>query len=133
MTRSELSKFIQQNIAEQGNASAMALSSLVEELIKRIPCVVHIANTSTKSGGKTIYKIIDTQEEINAIIESIKNNDLPSICVHDNGVSLHFSHIEISDNLVTCYLTTFDGNYVLSLSEEEGFSELTHAKNNTLQ
>lgn len=34
----------------------------------------------------------------------------------------------ISDDIVTCYLTTFDGNYTLLLSKEEGLSELSHTK-----
>ena len=39
-----------------------------------------------------------------------------------------FSHIEVSGDIVTCYLTTFDGNYTLLLSKEEGLSELSHSK-----
>lgn len=128
MTRTELNKFIQQNISEQGNASSIALTSLSIELIKHIPCTVHISNNKTESLNKTIYKITDDQNEINAIINSITKNEVSNVCVHDNGVTLHFSHIEVSDDIVTCYLTTFDGNYTLLLSKEEGLSELSHVK-----
>lgn len=128
MNRSELNKFIQQSISEQGNASSIALTQLAIELMKHIPCTVHISNDKIENLDKTIYKIIDNQDEIDTIIDAITGNEVSSICMYDNGVTLHFSHIEISDGLVTCYLTTFDGNYTLLLSKEEGLSELSHVK-----
>lgn len=81
MTRTELNKFIQQNISEQGNASSIALTSLSIELIKHIPCTVHISNNKTESLNKTIYKITDDQNEINAIINSITKNEVSNVCV----------------------------------------------------
>lgn len=129
MTRNELNKFIQQSISEQGNASSIALTQLAIELMKHVPCTVHISNDKTEDLDKTTYKIVDDQNEINAIIDVITGNEVSSVCMHDNGVTLHFSHIEVSDDIVTCYLTTFDGNYTLLLSKEEGLSELSHSKN----
>lgn len=82
----------------------------------------------TEDLDKTTYKIVDDQNEINAIIDAITGNEVSSICMHNNGVTLHFSHIEVSDDIVTCYLTTFSGNYTLLLSKEEGLSELSHSK-----
>lgn len=128
MNRSELNKFIQQSISEQGNASSIALTQLAVELMKHMPCTVHISDDKTEDLDKTTYKITDSQEEIDTIIDAVIGNEVSSICVHDNGVTLHFSHIEVSDDIVTCYLTTFDGNYTLLLSKEEGMSELSHAK-----
>lgn len=128
MNRSELNKFIQQSISEQGNASSIALTQLAVELMKRVPCTVHISDDKTEDLDKTTYKITDSQEEIDTIIDAVIGNEVSSICMHDNGVTLHFSHIEVSDDIVTCYLTTFDGNYTLLLSKEEGMSELSHAK-----
>ena len=128
MTRNELNKFIQQSISEQGNASSIALTQLAIELMKHVPCTVHISSDKTEDLDKTTYKIVDDQNEINAIIDAITGNEVSSICTHDNGVILHFSHIEVSDDIVTCYLTTFDGNYTLLLSKEEGLSELSHSK-----
>ena len=128
MTRNELNKFIQQSISEQGNASSIALTQLAIELMKHVPCTVHISNDKTEDLDKTTYKIVDDQNEINAIIDAITGNEVSSICMHDNGITLHFSHIEVSDDIVTCYLTTFDGNYTLLLSKEEGLSELSHSK-----
>lgn len=128
MNRSELNKFIQQSISEQGNASSIALTQLAVELMKHVPCTVHISDDKTEDLDKTTYKITDSQEEIDTIIDAVIGNEVSSICMHDNGVTLHFSHIEVSDDIVTCYLTTFDGNYTLLLSKEEGMSELSHAK-----
>lgn len=128
MNRSELNKFIQQSISEQGNASSIALTQLAIELMKHVPCTVHISDDKTENLGKTTYKITDSQEEIDTIIDAVIGNEVSSICMHDNGVTLHFSRIEVSDNIVTCYLTTFDGNYTLLLSKEKGVSELSHSK-----
>ena len=128
MTRNELNRFIQRNISEQGNASSIALTQLAIELMKHIPCTVRISNDKTEDLDKTTYKIVDSQSEIDAIIDAITGNEVSSVCMHDNGVTLHFSHIEVSDDIVTCYLTTFDGNYTLLLSKEEGLSELSHTK-----
>lgn len=128
MNRSELNKFIQQSISEQGNASSIALTQLAIELMKHIPCTVHISSDKVEDLDKTTYKITDDQSEIDAIIDAVTENEVSSICMHDNGVTLHFSHVEVSDNIVTRYLTTFDGNYTLLLSKEEGLSELSHTK-----
>lgn len=130
MNRSELNKFIQRNISEQGNASSIALAQLTIELMKHIPCTVRISNDKVEGLDKTTYKITDSQSEIDAIIDAVTGNEVSSICMHDNGVILHFSHIEVSEDIVTCYLTTFDGNYTLLLSKEEGLSELSHTKTN---
>lgn len=128
MNRSELNKFIQQSISEQDNASSIALTQLALELMKHVPCTVHISDDKTEDLDKTTYKITDSQKEIDTIIDAVIGNEVSSICMHDNGVTLHFSHIEVSDDIVTCYLTTFDGNYTLLLSKEEGLSELSHSK-----
>lgn len=128
MNRSELNKFIQQSISEQGNASSIALTQLALELMKHVPCTVHISDDKTEDLDKTTYKITDSQEEIDTIIDAVIGNEVSSICMHDNGVTLYFAHIEVSDDIVTCYLTTFDGNYTLLLSKEEGLSELSHSK-----
>lgn len=129
MNRSELNKFIQQSISEQGNVSSMALTQLAIELMKHVPCTVHISDDKkTENLDKTTYKITDSQEEIDTIIDAVIGNEVSSICMHDNGVTLYFSRIEVSDDIVTCYLTTFDGNYTLLLSKEKGASELSHSK-----
>lgn len=82
----------------------------------------------TENLDKTAYKITDSQEEIDTIIDAVIGNEVSSICMHDNGVTLYFSRIEVSDDIVTRYLTTFDGNYTLFLSKEKGTSELSHSK-----
>lgn len=128
MTRKELNRFIRKNISEQGNASSIALNQFAIELMKHVPCTVHISSDKTEDLDKTTYKIVDDQDEINAIIDAITGNEVSNVCIHDNGVTLNFSHIEVSDDIVTCYLTTFDGNYTLLLSKEEGLSELSHSK-----
>lgn len=104
------------------------LTELAFELMKHVPCAVHISSEKVEDLDKTVYKITDSQSEIDAIIDAVTENEVSSICMHDNGVTLHFSHIEVSDDIVTCYLTTFDGNYTLMLSKEKGLSELSHSK-----
>ena len=128
MNRSELNKFIQQSISEQGNASSIALTQLAIELMKHVPCTVHISDDKTENHGIITRKITDSQEEIDTIIDAVIGNEVSSICLHYNGATLHFSSSEVSDNIVTCYLTTFDGNYTLLLSKEKGVSELSHSK-----
>ena len=127
MTRKELITFIQKSITEQGNSSAAALSKLANELIKHIPCVVHISSNKQEDLGKTSYTIIDEQDELNLIIDAVASSEISAICVHDGGVTLHFTHLEVSDELVICYLSTFDGTYTLTLSKEPGLSTLTHS------
>lgn len=128
MNRRELNKFIQQSISEQGSASSIALAQLAIELMKHVPCTVHISDDKTEDPNKTTYKIVDSQEEIDTIIDAVIGNEVSSICMYNNGVILHFTRIKVSDDIVTCYLTTFDGNYTLLLSKKEGLSELSHSK-----
>lgn len=119
MNRSELNKFVQQCIHEQGSASSMALSELTTELMKHIPCVIHVSKENLK------YKITDSQEEIDTIIDAIAKNDVSNICVHSEGVTLHFPQIEVLDDIITCYLTTVGGNYTLLLTKELNQSEFS--------
>lgn len=60
MNRSELNKFIQQSISEQGNASSIALTQLAIEPMKHVPCTVHISDDKTEDLDKTTYKITDS-------------------------------------------------------------------------
>lgn len=129
MYRTELKKFLQEQILGQGTASSIALSELANELLQHTPCVVHISDTSSMSGSSTIYKVIDPQSEINNIIYEIGNSEMAHVVVHDKGVTLHFDHVEVEDGLVICYLVAHDGVYTLTLSREDGMSELSHTPN----
>jgi hypothetical protein len=129
MTRKELMEFIDKNLRQQGSASSTAAAVLAAELANHVPCVVHIGDKQEGEDGKSIYKVTDEPSEINAIVDALKGNEEASVIVHDKGVTLHFNHIEIADDMVQCYLTTFDGNYNLTLSGEEGFSELCFVEN----
>lgn len=71
MNRSELNKFIQQSISEQGNASSIALTQLAIALMKHVPCIVHISDDKTEDLDKATYKITDSQEEIDTIIDAV--------------------------------------------------------------
>lgn len=128
MKRTELKRFIDENLRQQGSASSMSLAALADELLCHVPCVVHIAENKSDEDGKSTYKITDEQTEINAIIDAIRENEVSTVCMHDKGVTLHFSHIEVMDDMAQCYLTTFDGEYNLTLSNEEGFSELNFTR-----
>ena len=119
MNRSELNKFVQQCIYEQGSASSMALSELMVELMKHIPCVIHVSKENLK------YKITNSQKEIDTIIDAITKNEVSSICVYSEEVTIHFPQIEVHDDIVTCYLTTVGGNYTLLLTKESNQSEFS--------
>ena len=57
MTRNELNKFIQQSISEQGNASSIALTQLAIELMKHVPCTVHISGDKIEDLDKPKMKL----------------------------------------------------------------------------
>ena len=129
MHRSELVDFISR-IKARGTHSSVMLGEVMEELAQHIPLVLHLADTPYyNSDGMMKYKITDTQSEINAIIHELSQSETPTVIIHDKGMTLNFSHIEISDDRATCYLTTFDGYYTLYLSNEDNFSELTYSTN----
>lgn len=44
-------------------------------------------------------------------------------------VTLRFDHIEAEDDVVVCYLVTYDGIYTLSLSKKANSSNLIHKQN----
>lgn len=44
-------------------------------------------------------------------------------------VTLHFDHIEAEDDVVVCYLVTYNGIYTLSLSKKANSSNLIHKQN----
>lgn len=128
MTTLELHKFIKQNIAEQGSASSLSLTTLVLELAKHIPLVLHLNGEKIEeSDNKTIYKLADHQEEIDAIIDSAVNSEECDICVSYNGMTVHFSHIEAYEDILTAY-HIIDENKSLEvyLTKEEGLSEVIY-------
>jgi hypothetical protein len=131
MHRTDFKKFLEDQIHSQGTASSMALTELANELLQHVPCVLHIADTSSMAGSSTVYKVTDPQSEINDIIYEIGNTEMAHVVVHNKGVTLHFDHIEVEDDLVICYLVVFDGVYTLTLSKEDGMSELSHTPNIT--
>lgn len=126
MHRSELKEFIHK-VKSQGTHSSVMMADVLEELAQHIPLVLHISDEpKLNDGTKMVYDVIDPQREINEIIYELTHTETASVTVHDKGVTLNFTHIEIDDDLVNCYLTTFDGDYNLMLSPEEGFSEFCH-------
>lgn len=131
MRRTEFKNFIERQLRQQGSASGASLGALADELLNHIPNVVTIGDKSEGESGKTVYKVTNEQAEIDEIIASLRGNEMANVCVHDKGVTLHFNHIEVADDMVQCYLTTFDGTYNLTLSSEAGFSELCHVPNGT--
>ncbi|MGN0558049.1 MAG: hypothetical protein ACI4IS_01195 [Acutalibacteraceae bacterium] len=127
--KTELKEFIAE-IKSQGSQGSKMLSEILAELSQHFPLVLHIADTpTTKEDTKTVYKVTDTQTEINEIIYELSQSETAVVVVHDKGVTLNFNHIEIEDDMVTCHLSTFDGEYTLYLSKEDGFSELWHTTN----
>ena len=132
MTRNELNEFIQKNLVEQGKKSSIVLGQLVTELIKYMPLVVHVSSQSDRGlkPDNNARVVVDSQDEINTIIDTIIGNEVSSVCVYDDrgkGNILHFSQIgkELFDGVLTCGLATPSGNYTLSLSKTEGLSKLT--------
>lgn len=129
MNRTEFNLFLKRQIHSQGTASSISLSELVKELAHHVTYVIHISDNPTTQDGTTTYKVINPQAEIDEIIDEASSSEMVHIVMHDNGVTLHFNHIEAEDNLIVCYLTTGGGTYTLKLSKESGFSELSYAKN----
>lgn len=129
MDRIEFKKFIQKCVIEQGCASSIVLPELAKELLLHIPCIIYISDTSEQQDSGTKYKVTNSQEEIDEIIDDINGSEMPSVVVHDKGVTLHFDHIEAEDDVVVCYLVTYDGIYTLSLSKKADSSNLIHKQN----
>lgn len=129
MDRIEFKKFIQKCVIEQGCASSIVLPELAKELLLHIPCIIYISDTSEQQDSGTKYKVTNSQEEIDEIIDDINGSEMPSVVVHDKGVTLHFGHIEAEDDVVVCYLVTYDGIYTLSLSKKANSSNLIHKQN----
>lgn len=129
MDRIEFKKFIQKCVIEQGCASSIVLPELAKELLLHIPCIIYISDTSEQQDSGTKYKVTNSQEEIDEIIDDINGSEMPSVVVHDKGVTLHFDHIEAEDDTVVCYLVTYDGLYTLSLSKKANSSNLIHKQN----
>lgn len=129
MDRIEFKKFIQKCVIEQGCASSIVLPELAKELLLHIPCIIYISDTSEQQDSSTKYKVTNSQEEIDEIIDDINGSEMPSVVVHDKGVTLHFDHIEAEDDVVVCYLVTYDGIYTLSLSKKANSSNLIHKQN----
>lgn len=94
-----------------------------------ILCIIYISDTSEQQDSGTKYKVTNSQEEIDEIIDDINGSEMPSVVVHDKGVTLHFDHIEAEDDVVVCYLVTYDGIYTLSLSKKANSSNLIHKQN----
>lgn len=129
MDRIEFKKFIQKCVIEQGSASSIVLPELAKKLLLHIPCIIYISDTSEQQDSGTKYKVTNSQEEIDEIIDDINGSEMPSVVVHDKGVTLHFDHIEAEDDVVVCYLVTHDGIYTLSLSKKANSSNLIHKQN----
>ena len=129
MDRIEFKKFIQKCVIEQGCASSIVLPELAKELLLHIPCIIYISDTSEQQDSGTKYKVTNSQEEIDEIIDDINSSEMPSVVVHNKGVTLHFDHIEAEDDTVVCYLVTYDGLYTLSLSKKANSSNLIHKQN----
>ena len=129
MDRIEFKKFIQKCVIEQGCASSIVLPELAKELLLHIPCIIYISDTSEQQDSGTKYKVTNSQEEIDEIIDDINSSEMPSVVVHDKGVTLYFDHIEAEDDTVVCYIVTYDGLYTLSLSKKANSSNLIHKQN----
>lgn len=125
MKRTELNKFIKAGIIEQGSSGSVNLGPLTVELLKHTPSVVHIGNKRSGSDSKTtLYDVIDDQEEIDAIIDAAVGSEVSQVCVHDAGTSIHFAHVELSDDILTGLLHSYKGTFQLFLSKEKGQSQL---------
>ena len=75
--------------------------------------------------GKTVYKIVEPQSEINKIIHELSNSETPIVMLHDKGVTLTFTKVEHSEGEAVCTLATHDGEYNIMLSTEDGKSKVT--------
>lgn len=124
MFRSELEQFIQQ-IQEQGTQSSVLLCEVLREMVQHVPLVIHIEENGSMEEGKTVYKIVEPQSEINKIIHELSNSETPIVMLHDKGVTLTFTKVEHSEGEAVCTLATPDGEYNIMLSMEDGKSKVT--------
>ena len=124
MFRSELEKFIQQ-IQEQGTQSSVLLCNVLREMAQHAPLVIHVEENGSMEEGKTVYKIVEPQSEINKIIHELSNSETPIVMLHDKGVTLTFTKVEHSEGEAVCTLATPDGEYNIKLSMEDGKSKVT--------
>ena len=72
------------------------------------------------------FRVLETKKSIDDKEHELMFEEI--IKVLDYVGRLSMPAFEVSDDIVTCYLTTFDGNYTLFLSKEEGLSELSYSK-----
>lgn len=124
MFRSELEQFIQQ-IQEQGTQSSVLLCEVLREMAQHVPLAIHIEENGSMEEGKTVYKIVEPQSEINKIIHELSNSETPIVMLHDKGVTLTFTKVEHSEGGAVCTLLTPDGEYNIILSMEDGKSKVT--------
>lgn len=124
MFRSELEQFIQQ-IQKQGTQSSVLLCEVLREIAQHVPLAIHIEENGSMEEGKTVYKIVEPQSEINKIIHGLSNSETPIIMLHDKGVTLTFTKVEHSEGEAVCTLLTPDGEYNIILSMEDGKSKVT--------
>lgn len=130
MNRIEFKKFIQKCVIEQGCASSIVLPELAKELLLHIPCIIYISDTSEQQCSTgTKYKVTNSQEEIDEIIDDINSSEMPSVVVYRKGTTLHFNQIEAVGDAVSCLLVAYDGSYTLSLSKKANNSNLIRNQN----
>lgn len=127
MNRSELNKFMQRAISEQGSASSVALARLAIGLQGYIPRVIDVSSTPSgkESSGDTIHEVLNSQNEIDALIDAaheekfltvyvrIKEKDRPCFVICQP------STVNIQDDYIGCELDTEFGMMSLMLNKGE--------------
>jgi hypothetical protein len=137
MNRSELNKFMQRSISEQGSASSTALARLAIGLQGYIPYVIDISSTpSGKEDSDTmIYKVLNSQNEIDTIIDAANEEKFFSGCVrikNENGARsiYHIQEVNIQDDYIGCAFDSPEYSMQLMLNKREESYLLLDAKTN---
>lgn len=137
MTLQETYYYTEQQVQKQGSASSKVLAPLLKSMLEYIgkndeglieTNPVTIENQASETGDTfSIYKVSNTQSEIDSIIKLVNNNSQKArVIALDNGLTILFVFTEFTNESVTAIAPAHDGYYYLHLNSQADGSYLTH-------
>lgn len=126
MNKQQFSDYVTKKVAEQGSAAAINLVPLLNDMLSiLLPSVIHLGD-KIDTTQTNVYDVLETQEEIDAIVDDVINNpENKQVVLFSEGVTIRFAYQECSVDEVTLIAVTHDGTYTLHLSKTESASLLT--------
>lgn len=142
----EMRKYVEQEIHNQGSASAKILAPLFTAIIDKlssgttrdssIPTVAITIGEPAKTGDNlpsNSYKVTNVQTDIDQIIDAANlNHDLTHVAVLDNNLAIIFNFLEYSSTELTAMATVRDGEYYLHLSKDVNGSYLNWTRTSAM-